>query len=132
MVGAIEVLDTFGMLLAKLFRQAILILILEVKAGAGKDWVFLHNFVQDVDVEGQTLGTLQLLDQFTADGASDAVFVVQLLNTAGAESVPTVDQYARDALAHVILEGAELAYVQAARLVVQVHQIDSHIKSASS
>ena len=44
--------------------------------------------------------------------------MVQLLNAVGAECVPTVDQYARDALAHVILEGAELANVQAARLIV--------------
>lgn len=47
--------------------------------------------------------------------------MVQLLNAVRAQSVATVDQYARDALAHVVLESTELADVEAAGLIVQVH-----------
>ena len=124
MVTAVEVLDALGMLLAKLLRQAFLILILEVEARACQDWVLLDNLVQNVDVEGESLSTLELLDELAADGAADAVFVMQLLDAVGAESVPAVHKYARDALSHVVLEPTELTDVQSARLVVKVHKID--------
>ena len=123
MVRAIEVLDTFRMLLAQLLGQALLVLIFEVKTGPRKNWIFLHHLVQDIDVEGESLSTFQLLDKFAADGASDAVLVVQLLNTVRAQRMAAVDQYARNALAHIVLEGAELADVETAGLIVQVHKI---------
>ena len=110
-IAAVEVLDALGVLLAKLLRQALLILVLEVKACAGQDRVLLHYFVQNIDVEGETLSTLELLDELTADGASDAVFVVQLLDAVSAKGVPAVHKYARDALSHVVLQSAELANV---------------------
>ena len=122
-VRAVEMLDTLWVLLAKLFGKTLLILIFEVKAGAGKDWILLHDFVQDVDVEGESLGALQLLDQLAADGASDTVLVVKLLNAVRAQSMAAVDQYARDAFTDVVLESTELANVETTRLVVKVHEI---------
>ena len=53
--------------------------------------------------------------------------MVQLLDAASAERVPTVHQDARDSLAHIVLHGTELADVQAARLVVQVHHSGTHL-----
>ncbi len=41
------------------------------------------------------------------------------MNAAGAEGVSAVHEDARDALAHVVAEAAELANVEAARGVVQ-------------
>ena len=122
-VRAVEMLDTLWVLLAALFGKTLLILIFEVKAGAGKDWILLHDFVQDVDVEGESLGALQLLDQLAADGASDTVLVVKLLNAVRAQSMAAVDQYARDTLTDVVLESTELANVETTRLVVKVPEI---------
>ena len=118
MVRAVEVLDTFGMHLAELLRKTLLILVLEVKACARQDRVLLNDLVQNVNVQGQALRALQLLDQFAADGASHSVLVMQLLDAVRAQSMAAVDQYARDALTHVVLECAELADVEAAGLVV--------------
>ena len=118
MVRAVEVLDTFRMHLAELLRKALFILILKVKASARQDWVFFDDLVQDVNVQRQALGAFQPFDQLAADGASHSVLVMQLLDAARAQSMAAVDQYARDALTHVVLECAELADVEAAGLVV--------------
>jgi len=126
-VGAVEVLHSLRVLLAKLLAETLVILIFKAEGCLGKDGVFLHNFVQDVDVEGQTLCTFELLDQLAADGAAHAVLVVQLLNAVGAQGVAAVHQYARNALAHVVLEGAKLADVETTRLVVEVHDLVAHV-----
>ena len=118
MVRAVEVLDTFRMYLAELLRKALFVLILKVETCARQDRVFLDNFVQDVNVQRKALGAFQPLDQLAADGASHSVLVVQLLDAVRAQSMAAVDQYARDALTHVVLECAELADVEAAGLVV--------------
>ena len=118
MVRAVEVLDTFRMYLAELLRKALFVLILKVETCARQDRVFLDDFVQDVNVQRKALGAFQPLDQLAADGASHSVLVVQLLDAVRAQSMAAVDQYARDALTHVVLECAELADVEAAGLVV--------------
>ena len=122
-------LHTLGVLLAQFLRQTLVVLVLEGKASLGKNGVFLDDFVQNVDVQGQAFGTFELLDQFAADGAPHAVLVVQLLDAVGAQGVAAVNQYARDALSHIVLQSAELTDVKAARLVVQVHQVDAHFPS---
>jgi len=61
-VRAVEVLDALGVGLAQFLRQTLLIFVFEVEAGTRKDGVLLDDFVQDVDVEGKSLGALQLLD----------------------------------------------------------------------
>ena len=127
-VGAVEVLDALWMLLAQLLAETLLVLVVEVKARLREDVVLLDHLVQDVDVEGESLGTLQVLDELAADGAPDAVLVVQLLDAGGAEGVAAVHEDARDALAHVVLESAELADIQAARLVVQIHDVSVHLE----
>jgi len=83
-VGAVEVLDTLGVLLAELLGQALLILVLKVEAGAREHRILLDYLVENVDVEGQSLRALQLLDQLAADRAPNTVLMVQLLDATGA------------------------------------------------
>ena len=123
-IRAIEMLDTLRVLLAQFLRQTFLVFILEVKAGARKNRVLLDDLVQNVDVEGKALSTLKLLDELAADGAPNSVLVVQLLDAVRAQSVAAVDQNTGDSFTDVVLQSAELTDIQAARLVVQIHQVD--------
>lgn len=50
--------------------------------------------------------------------------MVQLLDAVRAQSVAAVDQNTGDSFADVVLKSAELADIQAARLVVKIHQVD--------
>ena len=117
-VGAVKMFDALRMNLAQLLREALLIFVLKVEASACQNRILLHNFVKDIDVEGQTLSTLQILDQLATDRAPHTIFVMQLRDAVRAEGVPTVDQDARNTLANVVLEPAELADVKTTRLVV--------------
>lgn len=117
----IKVLHPVGMLLTQLAIQLLLRLLLKIESSLRQYWVLLDNLIQDVDVEGEALGRLQILDQLAADWAADAVLVVQLHDASSAESVPTMDKDPGDALANVVLERAELANVEATRLIVEIH-----------
>ena len=127
MIGAVEVLDSFWMNFTELLRQGVLIFILEVKACTCENRVFGNNLVQDVYVEREAFRTFKIFNEFTADGAPNAVFVVQLLNAIGTKCVSTMDQYARNTFTHVILHATELADIQLTRLIVEIHHIDSHV-----
>jgi len=128
-VRAVEVLHPLRVLRAQLLLQRVLVVLdaraalVEVEVGLGQDGVFLDHLVEDVDVQRKALGALELLDEFAADGAAHAAVVVQRLDAARAQRVPAVDQDARDALAHVVPEAAELTDVQAPRTVVQVQDL---------
>ena len=113
-VRAVEVLDTLWVLLTELLRQALLVLILKVKAGTRQNRVFLYHFVENVDVEGQSLRAFQLFDEFAADGTAHPILVMQLLNAVRAQSMATVDQNAWDSFSNVVLERTELANVETA------------------
>jgi hypothetical protein len=102
-IGAVEMFNTLGVLLAELFLQAVLVFILKVKTGARENRVFLYHLVKNVDVEGQTLRTLQLLDQLATDGAANSVLVVQLLDAVSAQGVAAVDQDTGNPFADVVL-----------------------------
>ena len=56
---------------------------------------------------------------------------MELLNATSAQSMPTVNQYARNSLTHVILKPAELANVELPGLVVQVHYAVVHYSKIS-
>ena len=96
-------LDSLRMLLAKFLLKAVLVFVLEVKAGTSEDGILFDNLIQNVDVEGKPLSAFKLLDELATDGAADAVFVVQLLDAVGAQGVAAVDQYAGNSFAHVVL-----------------------------
>jgi len=119
-IRAVEVLDSLGVLLAQLLGEGVLVLVspgapglLEVKVGLRENRVLLDDLIEDVDVEGEALRTLELLDKLAADGTSHTVVMVQVLNARGAQGVPAVHQDARDTLSHVVAQPAELADVQA-------------------
>jgi hypothetical protein len=131
MIRAVEVLHSLGMLSAELLLESSISVfflsctagLFKVEVGLGEDGIFLHDLVKDVDIQGETLRALQLLDEFAANRASHAVVVVQGLDARGAQSVATVDQDARDALSYIVAEAAKLANVKAARTVVQVEDL---------
>ena len=52
---------------------------------------------------------------------------MELLNAVRAECMTTVNQYAWNTLTNVILKAAELANIEPSGLVVQVHQVYSHV-----
>ena len=119
-IRAVEVLDSLRVLLAQLLGEGVLVLVspgapglFEVEVGLRENRVLLDDLIEDVDVEGEALRTLELLDEFAADGAPHAVVMVQVLNARGAQGVPAVHQDAGDALSHVVAQPAELADVQA-------------------
>ena len=119
-IRAVEVLDSLGMLLAQLLGEGVLVLVspgapglFEVEVGLRENRVLLDDLIEDVDVEGEALRTLELLDEFAADGAPHPVVMVQVLNARGAKGVPAVHQDAGDTLSHVVAQPAELADVQA-------------------
>ena len=49
-VRAVEVLDPVWVLLAELIAQGLVFFLVEVETCLRKHWVFLYNFVQNVDV----------------------------------------------------------------------------------
>ena len=119
-IRAVEVLDSLRVLLAQLLGEGVLVLVspgapslFEVEVGLRENRVLLDDLIEDVDVEGEALRTLELLDEFAADGTSHPVVMVQVLNARGAQGVPAVHQDAGDTLSHVVAQSAELADVQA-------------------
>ena len=119
-IRAVEVLDSLGMLLAQLLGEGVLVLVstgtpglFEIEVGLRENRVLLDDLIEDVDVEGEALRTLELLHKFAADGAPHTVVMVQVLDARGAQGVPTVHQDAGDTLSHVVAQSAELADVQA-------------------
>lgn len=126
-IRTVEVLHALWVLHTQLICEGVLIIIgagaaslLEVKVGFGEYGVLFDDLIKNVDVEGESLSTLQLLDEFAADWAPHSVVVVQVLNARSAQGVPAVHQDAGDALTHVVPQAAELTDVQSTRRVVQV------------
>ena len=108
-IRAVEVLDALGVLLAQLLSEGVLVLLsagatglLKVEVGLRENRVLLYDLIEDVDVKGEALRTLQLLHQLAADGAPHTVVVVQVLDTGGAQGVPAVHQDAGNTLSHVV------------------------------
>ena len=129
MIRAIEVLDAVRMISAKLvlhghfsFLEAAS-LILKVEVACGEHLIFFDDLVENVNVEREALRRVQLFDQLATDGAAHAVLMVQFTDAVGAQRVTTMNEDAGNALAHVVLEAAELADVETARLIVKLHDI---------
>lgn len=58
MIGTVEVLDSLTVVLAELLSKGLLILIVKFKIGLLEDGILLHDFVKDVDIEGESFGAL--------------------------------------------------------------------------
>ena len=91
MVGAKEVHHSVRMQRAELLFHALLVVLVKIEVALRQLLVFLHNLVQDVDVERQSLGRVKILYQFSANGAPHSILVVQLGDAAGAKRVAAVN-----------------------------------------
>ena len=104
-------LDPFLVLVTDLLLESVFVIFVKIKISFREDGILFDYLVENVDVEGQSLCALQLLNQLPANGASHSVLVVELLDAVGAQSVATMNENARYSLSYVVLETAELAYV---------------------
>ena len=123
MIRAIEMLHALGVLEAEFVGHRILVLILKIEIAFCQLLVLLDDLVQDVDIQRQALRRVQVLYQLAAYWTANAILMMQLTNAVGAERVPTVHKDPGDALAHVVLEPAKLADVEATRLVIQCDDV---------
>ena len=121
--------DTFRMLITELLTESLFIFIFEVERGLVEDWILLNDLVENVNVQRKSLCAFKLLDQFSANRASHSILVVQLLDAVRAESMSAVNQYAWNTFTNVVLERAELAYIELARLVIQIHDVNVHLQN---
>ena len=77
MIGAIKVHNSIWMNFAKLLGHRFLFILIKLKITVSKLIIFLNNFVQNVDVKWKSFSTIQLLDQLSANWASDTILIVQ-------------------------------------------------------
>lgn len=55
-VTAVEMLDSFGVVLAQFFFERFFIAIFKIEARFAEQGIFLDYFIENVDVEGESLG----------------------------------------------------------------------------
>jgi len=113
-VGAVKVLDALVVSLAQQAVNAVFVLEVDVP----QDVVSFHDFVKDIEVQRQLVHAFNLLHQFSADGTSYSVVVVQALEALSAEGVSAVNQYPGYSFAHVELFSAIVTIVEASCFVV--------------
>ena len=118
-VGAVEVLDPLVMAIASEALDALLIF----KVNYPENGVPLCDFIENIEIEGQFVDTLNLLDQLPANGAPDPVVIVERLEALGAKCVAAVDQYPGYPLADVELVAAVVAEVESPGLVVGLDHV---------
>ena len=127
MIWTVKVLYSFIVLLAYFVWETLFVFFVKVKTCLREYGVFWDDFVENVNVQGKSFGSFKLFDQLSTNWTTDTVFMMELLDAAGAESVTAVDENARDSLPNIILKPAELANVKTARLIVQIHQVGSSL-----
>ena len=111
MIRAIKVLDSILMSLAELLRHLLFILIVKIEITVGKLCVLLNYLVQDIDIQGESFGTIQLFDKLSANWAAHTILMVQFRDTVGAQGVSAMHKNSRNALSHIIFETTELTDV---------------------
>ena len=89
-VATVKVLDTLTVVVAQLLFESLFILVIEFEVGLSQNGVFFYNFVEDVNVQRETLCTFELLNELAADWTSHSVLVVELLDAVGAKSMTTM------------------------------------------
>ena len=117
MVRTVKVLDSLIMLVAEQALDAVLVLEVQVP----QDGVALHNFIQNVEVQGKLVDALNLLDELAANRTAHPEVMVEYLKALRAEGVPAVDEDARNSLANIELLATIVAIVEAARPVIPLY-----------
>ena len=79
------------MFLAQFVVKTSFILIFEVKLCLGKHGIFLYYLIQNVDVKRESFGGFKIFNQSSANWTTNSVLMMQLLDTARAKGMPTVD-----------------------------------------
>ena len=102
-VRTVEVLDSLWMLRAQVFSELLIFFRFKVETGLSENWILLDHLIQNVDVQWKPFGTVELLNQFPADGASNTVLMVQLVDAVGAQCMSAMDEDARYPFADVVL-----------------------------
>lgn len=123
MIGTVKMFDSLLVIIANLLLKSIFVVLVQVKVGLRQDRILFYNFIQNVDIQWQPLCTFQLFDQLSADGASDSVLMMQLLDAISAQSMAAMNKYSGDPFSNIILESTKLADVKSSRLIVQVHYV---------
>ena len=130
MLAAVEVLNTLLVLLAHVgckvaFVGLIVLVHIRIrvqaffKVDSREERVLRDYLIQDVEVERQLVNGLDILEQFTADGASNAAIAEEVAEAFGAVSMAAANDDARDTLTNIKLEPAKGAPVKAAHIVVR-------------
>ena len=112
-IRAIEVLDPFTMIVAELSDHALLVFFVEVKVAVCEFRVFFDNFVEDVNVKGKSFCTFKLFNQFSANWASNAIFVMKFGDTISTKSMSTVHENSGNPFANVIFKPTKLTNIEA-------------------
>jgi len=115
-VRAVEVLHSLVVLVAQQTVDAVFIF----KVDISKNTVTFHNFVQDIEIQGQLIDAFYLLHQFSADGTSHSEVVVQTGEALCAKSMAAVDEYPWNPLSHVEFFSAIVAKVKSPSLVISL------------
>ena len=123
MIRAIKMLHTVRVNFAELIYHKGFVLFFKIEITIPQLIVLFNDFVQYVYIEGKSLCTVKLFNQFPADWAPHTILIMKFGNTVGAEGVPTVNQDAWNALTYVVLVAAELADVKPSRFVIQLNNI---------
>lgn len=87
-IGAIKVHHSLLVILAQFGFQQITIII--VKIDIGKYGVSLNYFIENIDIQWKPLYRFEVLDEFSAERATNSEIVMKMAQTLSAESMPTM------------------------------------------
>ena len=90
-VGTIKMLHSLRVDVAEFLNHAVFVIVFKIKVALCQDLILLHNFVQYIDVKRQSLRTIQIFNQFSADWAPDPIVVVQLCDAICAQSMSAMN-----------------------------------------
>ena len=78
MAAAVKMLNTIWMLVTKLLHHRILVIVFKIECEVCELAIFLDDFVENINIEWQSFGTLKLLDELSANRASYSILMMQL------------------------------------------------------
>ena len=90
-IGTKEVFNSLWMFFAQFVVQTCFVIIFKVKLCLSKHGIFLYYLIQNVDVKRESFGGFKIFNQSSANWTTNSVLMMQLLDTARAKGMPTVD-----------------------------------------
>ena len=83
--------------------------------------VSFYYLVKDIEVQWKSIGRVDLLNKFLADGTTNSVVMVQHLKALGTESVTTVNKYPRNLVTNIEVVSAIIAEVKTSGFIVTLN-----------